>query len=242
MIIKLKKQSTRGFTMVPNVLLADKRLSAKAKGIWVYLYSKPDDWSFESGRIADDFADGRDAIRAGLKELEDTGWMERKKEADRTMTYILYWEANDGKPVIDNDGKAQCGKTRRIYNKELDNNKDNNKEEEPEEETEPDITFEPDEDTVPYKPLQAKGEHSAKKDKMARQQYESILTFVEKNYRNGAKFTNRPRHYKTLKLLKAAGFSPKQITDRWAELSEQRFYQSKGLSFEDVARSLEDRP
>lgn len=53
---KLQKQESN-FTQVSNLVLCDKNLSAKAKGIYAYLYCKPDDWQFASERIAKEFSD-----------------------------------------------------------------------------------------------------------------------------------------------------------------------------------------
>lgn len=53
------------------MLLCDPNLSAKAKGIYAYLYSKPDDWDFSVERIVRDFQDGEKALYTGVKELED---------------------------------------------------------------------------------------------------------------------------------------------------------------------------
>lgn len=39
------------FTIVSNFLLNDKTLSFKAKGLFAYLFSKPDDWDFSVERI-----------------------------------------------------------------------------------------------------------------------------------------------------------------------------------------------
>ena len=76
--MKLQKASVN-FTQVSNVILNDKCLSAKAKGVYCYLFSKPDNWDFSSERIANEFSDGEKSIRSALKELEDAGYLERQK-------------------------------------------------------------------------------------------------------------------------------------------------------------------
>ena len=54
--MRLKKENIP-FTLVSNTVLLDEKLSAKAKGIYCYLYSKPDDWDFSADRIKNDFSD-----------------------------------------------------------------------------------------------------------------------------------------------------------------------------------------
>lgn len=73
---KLHITSTYG--VVPNHVLADKRLSFKAKGLFAYLQSKPDGWDFAVDRISRDSNNKRDSVRAGLKELENAGFLTRK--------------------------------------------------------------------------------------------------------------------------------------------------------------------
>lgn len=65
------------FGVIPNHILTDPRVSLRAKGLWVYIQSKPDDWDFASERISRENLDGRDAVRSGLKELEKFGFLRR---------------------------------------------------------------------------------------------------------------------------------------------------------------------
>lgn len=68
----------RCFGTIPHAVLYDPRISAKAKGLWVYIQAKPEDYNFSSVRMADEMADGIDAIRSGLQELERFGLLTRK--------------------------------------------------------------------------------------------------------------------------------------------------------------------
>ena len=88
--MKLYKEKTN-FTQVSNVILNDKELSAKAKWLYCYLYSKPDDWEFAIERIAKDFSDGEKAISAWLKELENANYLRRKKEANWRNKYYIWF-------------------------------------------------------------------------------------------------------------------------------------------------------
>lgn len=55
----------------------DKRLSYKAVGIHTYLMSKPDNWEANETDITARHTDGRSAIRSGIKELIEFGYMVR---------------------------------------------------------------------------------------------------------------------------------------------------------------------
>lgn len=120
------KKKNIPFTQVANAVLNDAKLSFKAKGLFAYLYSKPDGWDFESGRIAEQSTDGRDSVRAGLVELEQQGYLKRYKLPNGRMVYEVCYPpmtenpSQGQKPMTEkaNDGKSHSGETRRISNKE----------------------------------------------------------------------------------------------------------------------------
>lgn len=68
------------FTQVPNVVLKDKRLSLKAKGLYAYLFSKPDGWQFSPKIILKEIKEGRDAFYGAMKELIDCGYICRHQQ------------------------------------------------------------------------------------------------------------------------------------------------------------------
>lgn len=75
---KLKK-FTAGYTVTPNEIINNKKLSLKAVGLWTYINSKPDGWNFSARGIASQVNDGERAVGSGLRELEAEGFLERIK-------------------------------------------------------------------------------------------------------------------------------------------------------------------
>lgn len=124
------------FTTVENSIFKDGRLSLKAKGLFCYMLSKKDGWSFSSERISMDNNDGRDGVRAGLKELESHGYLARVKVNGGgglfTTEYHLSYPTlptddaltDDGKSVVglSDAGKTNVGKT--DVGKPVDNSKE----------------------------------------------------------------------------------------------------------------------
>jgi len=53
---RLQKAAT-DFTQVSNRVLTDVRLSWKSKGLYAYLFSKPDNWNFSADRIKNEGSD-----------------------------------------------------------------------------------------------------------------------------------------------------------------------------------------
>jgi hypothetical protein len=89
----------RRWVSVANDAVQDPRLSFRARGLLVYLLSKPDDWRASSASIARDGTEGRDAVRAAMNELLDIGYLriERvKDERGRWATVIDVHEEPTG--------------------------------------------------------------------------------------------------------------------------------------------------
>lgn len=75
--MKIKIQNRFGVT--PNNLLSNPNITFKAKGLYWYIQSKPDNWDFSAIRITLETKDGRDWISAGLQELEEFWYLKRHK-------------------------------------------------------------------------------------------------------------------------------------------------------------------
>lgn len=102
------------YAQVPNELLSDPTVSFKGKGLWSYIQSKPNDYDFSAERIADETADGVDSIKTALQELEEKGYLIRKRLQSGRVDYCLTF------PKVENPtgGKSLRGKTPRISKKE----------------------------------------------------------------------------------------------------------------------------
>lgn len=120
------------FSMISNALLNDKAISLKAKGVYAFMYSKPDDFNFTIKSMSKMLLEGQRAIMMALQELKDAGWVMYIKNPDGTGEYHLSDEPkldfsnqaidpNCCNPNLDNSSllKQQC-----INNKELNNNTD----------------------------------------------------------------------------------------------------------------------
>ena len=59
----------KDYTVVKNFICKDKRLSWKAKGIWLYAFSRPDDWQFNLSDLINQSTDAKDSVTTCLKEL-----------------------------------------------------------------------------------------------------------------------------------------------------------------------------
>ena len=72
-----KLQIKNRYAVTPNELLNNKEISLKAKGLFAFLQSKPDNWSFSAEKIALQLKEGVKTVRTTLRELESFGLLEK---------------------------------------------------------------------------------------------------------------------------------------------------------------------
>lgn len=80
------------FTQISNGLFRDPRLSAKAKGIFGLISTHREGWGITVESIKAAMTDGASAIKTGLRELEQHGYLVRTRERrpDGTLGSIVY--------------------------------------------------------------------------------------------------------------------------------------------------------
>lgn len=75
-------EKTRDYTVMANHHLRNKELSLKAKGLLSLMLSLPDDWDYTLKGLARICRDGVDSIAAAVNELEEAGYIVRKRVRD----------------------------------------------------------------------------------------------------------------------------------------------------------------
>lgn len=76
------------FTVVGNEAIQNPNLSAKAKGLFVYLLSLPNDWIFYERELVNHFSDGKSSISSALRELKENGYVTIKKIRDENGRFM----------------------------------------------------------------------------------------------------------------------------------------------------------
>ena len=76
-------ERTHNYTVMSNYHLRDKNLSLKAKGLLSLMLSLPEDWDYTLVGLARINAEGKDAIRAAVVELEKAGYVQRRQTTDK---------------------------------------------------------------------------------------------------------------------------------------------------------------
>lgn len=86
----LKKEIKKDFTVVHNKFLRDIKLSINARGLLMTMLSMSDNWNFSIKGLASILPDGERKIASTLKELEELGYLIRKRKYEKGK--ISDWE------------------------------------------------------------------------------------------------------------------------------------------------------
>lgn len=134
--MKVEKIRRKGFTVISNDVLNNTALSWKAKGLFAYLWSQSDLWDFYEVEVLKHSTDGRASLRAGLKELEEHGYLKRYRNRDdkgilRESKWILSEQPmfdfpKLDKPTLDKPTLDNRTLTNTNYNNTNNNNTDKN--------------------------------------------------------------------------------------------------------------------
>jgi hypothetical protein len=79
---KLNNKIKDNFTIIPNDVIRNKSLSDRARFIFCYMASMPDDWKFYQGVMAKELGYTKDTLRKYIEELLETGYLNREQRRE----------------------------------------------------------------------------------------------------------------------------------------------------------------
>ncbi len=79
---------TEKFTTIPNDLINDPRMSFKAKGVLLYILSKPEHWVVRVSDLKRAGNCGEVTIYSALTEIEEAGYLIREKTKDEKGHWV----------------------------------------------------------------------------------------------------------------------------------------------------------
>ncbi len=105
-------EKTRDYTVMSNHHLRNTELSLKAKGMLSLMLSLPDGWDYTTKGLARICKDGIDSICAGVRELEDAGYVvrERIRNENGQLGSIEYTILEQPRPAEPKPGKPKLEK------------------------------------------------------------------------------------------------------------------------------------
>ena len=114
----IRTEKSKNYTIICNKCLRDSGISARAKGIFAYIMTLPDDWKIYKSELHEHFKEGRDALNTAFAELEEAGYVSKVPARNKNGTvdgwdYTVY-ESTDllenRNTVNPSDGKSATTK------------------------------------------------------------------------------------------------------------------------------------
>ena len=78
-------EKNANYTVMSNEHLRNRELSLKAKGLLSQMLSLPEEWDYSLEGLSRINREGVDAIRTGIRELEEHGYLERRRLRDGSL-------------------------------------------------------------------------------------------------------------------------------------------------------------
>jgi hypothetical protein len=87
------------YATIPNNFLNRNDISLKAKGLFAYLQSKPNDWQFSKERIALQLKEGIDSLKSAFSELKKAGYLKTVPQKNSEGKFIGWDYILDDNPT-----------------------------------------------------------------------------------------------------------------------------------------------
>jgi hypothetical protein len=100
---RVSKDRDNPYVMLDKFSLNDASISLKAKGLLAYLLSKPNDWVVKEHDLIAHCRDGRDSVRAAIRELEHAGYIVRgeRRRDEKGRMYEREYEVRERPSLVD---------------------------------------------------------------------------------------------------------------------------------------------
>lgn len=80
---KINNKIKENFTTIPNSVIRNKALSDRARFLFCYMASMPDDWQFYQSAMAKELGYTKDTLRKYMDELISTGYLMREQRREK---------------------------------------------------------------------------------------------------------------------------------------------------------------
>lgn len=128
---KLNNKIKENFTTIPNSVIRNKTLSDRARFLFCYMASMPNDWHFYQSAMAKELNYSKDTLRKYMEELLTTGYLIREQRREKgkfdsydyTINFSPCMENTD--TVKNHSGKNPTREKSTVTNKDFEQRKNN---------------------------------------------------------------------------------------------------------------------
>ena len=97
----IRHSKERDYTILDNTFLKDTELSWKAKGLFAYILSLPEDWKIYMSDLQNRATDGETSLRSAIKELTERGYIKQTRLKDEQGRWASYAYEIIEKPLVE---------------------------------------------------------------------------------------------------------------------------------------------
>jgi predicted transcriptional regulator len=128
---KVNNKIKENFTTIPNSVIRNKALSDRARFLFCYMASMPNDWQFYQSAMAKELGYTKDTLRKYMEELLSTGYLIREQRREKgkfdsydyTINFSPFMENTD--TVKNHSGKNPTREKSTVTNKDFEQRKNN---------------------------------------------------------------------------------------------------------------------
>lgn len=84
----IREKKDKNYTVVDNTYIKDSSLSWKAKGLFTYILSLPEDWKIYMSELVNHSTGGKEELKSIIKELVQHGYIQRDKSKDEKGMFV----------------------------------------------------------------------------------------------------------------------------------------------------------
>ena len=93
---KVNNKIKENFTTIPNSVIRNKALSDRARFLFCYMASMPNDWQFYQSAMAKELGYTKDTLRKYMEELLSTGYLIREQRRELMLhdvhKFLFLWQ------------------------------------------------------------------------------------------------------------------------------------------------------
>lgn len=87
----IRREKSKNYSIISNECLKNPKISTRAKGIYAYIMTLPDDWQIQKKELYQHFAESRDYLDKGFNDLKKHGYVKQTRVQDEKGRFIG-WE------------------------------------------------------------------------------------------------------------------------------------------------------
>jgi hypothetical protein len=122
------RKELSNYQIIPRDLIFDSSLSDRARFIYCYMSSKPDDWDFYLEPMAKEVGYSKDTLRKYISELVTSGWLVRGEQANSNGVFGAVEYTLKASKFSESESTVsenfRCGKNPTLHNRDYIQNRD----------------------------------------------------------------------------------------------------------------------